>query len=269
MYGIDVAEMGGRVDWTAVKQSGKTFAFVRATEGKTIKDKTFAQNWPAMKMVGIIRGAYHYFHPLTSNPAEQAQEFLKTMGKLEPGDLPPVLDVETKDKSASSAQIVIGMKQWLAIVESAIQQQTGKKIKPIIYTYPNFWNEVMLNPPDFANYPLWIAHYGVATPSIPRTWGVGNWLIHQYAGDVDNVAGIQYRSDLNKFHSIQKGSKGSLVKDIQQRLKDLKKTELNPGLVDGDFGDRTKNAVIAFQRAKQLQADGIVGIKTWIALLWA
>jgi len=40
----------------------------------------------------------------------------------------------------------------------------------------------------------------------------------------------------------------------------------NPGPIDGIFGPRTQNAVIAFQRSRGLVQDGIVGIKTWTAL---
>lgn len=57
---------------------------------------------------------------------------------------------------------------------------------------------------------------------------------------------------------IKKGSSGKAVKVLQAILGGL--------TVDGDFGAKTLNAVIAFQKAKGLEADGIVGPKTWKAL---
>jgi lysozyme len=270
MYGIDVSEHSGRVDWATVKQSGKTFAFVRATEGVTVKDTAFSRHWPVIKTYGtIIRGAYHYFHPLTSDPVKQAQEFLKTVGKLQVGDFPPVLDVETTD-GAGAGTVVNAMKKWLAEVEKAIQQQTSKKLKPIIYTSPNFWINTLGNPSDFASYPLWIAHYGVDEPWVPGSWGTGNWTIHQYEGDTGNIAGVSGHGDLNKFNLIQPGATGPRVKEIQQRLKAFQKPEFDPGNVDGNYGSRTKSAVMAFQKSKNLlPPDGIIGPKTWVALLWA
>ncbi|WP_138500070.1 GH25 family lysozyme [Nostoc sp. PA-18-2419] len=262
MQGIDVFDQDGRVDWTAVKNSGKTFAFVKATEGASIKDSAFAHHWQTMKAVGIIRGAYHFFHPHTSNPVDQAKEFLKTLGKLEPGDLPPVLDVEITDKVSSQA-VINAAKQWLAEVEKALLQQTQKPIKPIIYTFPSFWQQLG-NPSDFANYPLWIAHYGVQNPSIPSAWQ-GQYLIHQFEGDVSGVAGVSGRADLNRFNDLQLGDSGLRVKQLQQQLKDI---GLYTDAIDGHFTDLVKDAIVSFQKSKGLQADGIVGIKTWVTLLW-
>lgn len=37
----------------------------------------------------------------------------------------------------------------------------------------------------------------------------------------------------------------------------------SPGAIDGIFGSGTKNAVVRFQRANNLSADGIVGCNTW------
>lgn len=63
--------------------------------------------------------------------------------------------------------------------------------------------------------------------------------------------------------TLKKGSKGSNVKTLQQKLKDL--GFLN-GKVDGDFGSITQKAVKDFQKSKKLVVDGIVGPKTIEAL---
>lgn len=59
------------------------------------------------------------------------------------------------------------------------------------------------------------------------------------------------------------GSTGSEVVGIQTRLKAW---GYYNGAVDGIFGTATKNAVIKFQKANGLKADGIVGSKTLAAI---
>ena len=59
------------------------------------------------------------------------------------------------------------------------------------------------------------------------------------------------------------GSTGSEVRQIQTRLKAW---GYYSGAVDGIFGTATKNAVIKFQKANGLKADGIVGSKTLAAI---
>jgi len=57
---------------------------------------------------------------------------------------------------------------------------------------------------------------------------------------------------------LRMGDAGSAVKLLQTAL----------GLVaDGDFGPGTKTAVVKFQRARGLYADGVVGQRTWVKLL--
>jgi hypothetical protein len=60
------------------------------------------------------------------------------------------------------------------------------------------------------------------------------------------------------FTPFKKGSKGPRVKKVQTALK-LK--------ADGDFGSGTEKAVIAFQKANGLEANGTVGPKTWAAIV--
>lgn len=65
---------------------------------------------------------------------------------------------------------------------------------------------------------------------------------------------------------LKKGSKGNSVKALQILL-------IGNGYscgfygADGDFGNGTYNAVVKFQKAKGLSQDGVVGAKTWAALL--
>ena len=62
---------------------------------------------------------------------------------------------------------------------------------------------------------------------------------------------------------VSNGSSGIAVKNLQLILNSR---GYNCGTADGVFGAKTKSAVIAFQKAKGLGADGIVGTKTWTAL---
>jgi hypothetical protein len=59
-------------------------------------------------------------------------------------------------------------------------------------------------------------------------------------------------------HLVKPGNRGSNVKLVQQKL------GVKPA--DSVFGPATKAAVVKFQRAHKLPADGIVGPKTWQVL---
>src|SRR5438270_489525 len=62
---------------------------------------------------------------------------------------------------------------------------------------------------------------------------------------------------------LRQGSSGPDVTGLQQKLKDL---GFDPNGVDGNFGPGTRDAIIAFQQSKGLQADGIAGPATLAAL---
>ena len=70
-----------------------------------------------------------------------------------------------------------------------------------------------------------------------------------------------------ELKELKKGSTGSAVKTLQILL--INKFHISCGSAgaDGDFGSNTDHAVKNFQKLKNLDADGIVGAKTWTALL--
>lgn len=61
---------------------------------------------------------------------------------------------------------------------------------------------------------------------------------------------------------LKKGSKGDAVKELQNLLLE-KGYDLGKWGADGIFGTKTKEAVKSFQRAEEIQTDGIVGPVTW------
>ena len=268
MQGIDLYEGAGSVDWPAVAASGVGFAIVKATEGATIRDARFRTHWPAIRHAGLIRGAYHFFYAATSTPEAQADAFLAALGTPEERDLPPTLDIEEASLQSVDAAIVIErLRTWLDRVERRLRTPSGKPLRPLIYTNVDTWNQLG-NPDGFSDHPLWIASPGSGAPEIPVPFGRNDWLIHQTAFE-QSAAGVSGKVDTNVDHALARGAHGARVRDVQQRLKGLLAEALDPGAVDGAFGPKTEAAVRAFQRTRRLTVDGVVGLRTWVTLIWS
>ena len=106
---------------------------------------------------------------------------------------------------------------------------------------------------------VYIKRYNISTQYIPG-FGRPNW------GVVSSNVGNEEVTDAVSYPTIKLGSKGSDVKKAQQLLI-AKGYSCGTAGADGDFGAGTYNAVKKFQAANGLEADGIVGAKTWAALL--
>lgn len=188
IHGIDVSKYQQTISWTAVKEMKVRhirlqFAFIKATEGNSNTDPFFKRNWRKSRQAGITRGAYHFFIA-TKDGRTQAKNFIKRVS-LEPGDLPPVLDVE-QTYGASAATIRKEVKAWLDMVEAHYG------VKPILYTNVDFYETYLED--DFDNYPLWVAHY--LQPEKPR---IGrDWSFWQHS-EQGRVNGILSKVDFNVF----------------------------------------------------------------------
>jgi GH25 family lysozyme M1 (1,4-beta-N-acetylmuramidase) len=170
VQGRDVSFYQGAFDWPGAKASGVTFGYARISDGLTFIDATFATNWASMKSAGVMRGAYQFFEPGQDEVA-QANLMVQKIGKLGDGDLPALVDVEATGGQAP-ATIAAKLRHWLQIVEAG----TGKR--PWIYTGAYFWQD-HVGDTTFGQYPLWIAAYVPACPSIPDGWS--DWTVWQYS----------------------------------------------------------------------------------------
>jgi lysozyme len=184
MHGIDVSSWQGRVDWAAVRRSGRLFAFAKATEGQTFVDSTFSANRQGMAGSGmILRGFYHFARPDRNSAAAEAAHFLRTVGPLGPGEV-AVLDLEV----APGPGVGDWAAEWLALVGQA----TGRT--PIIYSYQSYLASIPTS--RLTAYPLWIAAYGTNSGAIPttppRTDRWSRWAFWQYTSNalVPGVTGV-------------------------------------------------------------------------------
>ena len=200
VHGIDISHYQGDIDWKMLKQTRQgqfpvQFIFMKATEGGDFADDKFVANFDSARAHGFIRGAYHFYNPKT-DAHKQADFFINSV-KLEPGDLPPVLDIEKKSRDIKKLQN--DLKIWLRKVENHYG------VKPIIYASYKFKTKY-LNDSVFDSYPYWIAHYYVDSVKYQ-----GEWKFWQHT-DVGTLPGIDEKVDLNIFNGSSTDLKGLLLK---------------------------------------------------------
>ena len=195
--GIDVSHNNGKPDWGKVAAAAKVFAYAKATEGFTFKDSEFAKNWAAIKHAGMKRGAYHFFHPHTL-PENQADHFCTVVGSLEPGDLPPAVDLEwTKPDPDEWPKVPAADRVGLVLrFLKRVEERLG--MRPIIYSSKEWVHEFIPDATALAAYGLWVADFkSKDKPLIPPAWK--QWVFWQHT-DKGSVAGIKGGVDLDRFN---------------------------------------------------------------------
>ncbi len=221
IYGIDISkyqhEKGRRryaIDWSSLrithlgtqsrkKVSGRVdypvqFIFIKSTEGTTVRNRWYAADYHSARAHGKHVGAYHFFS-LRSRGSDQARYFIKNT-RFNPGDLPPVLDVEclpSQIKKVGADVMWTNIRAFLRVME----QHTG--IKPIIYTNQTFVNRYLPMVPDIVrDYQIWIARYGEYKPEIR----LAIWQLSQDG----RVSGIHGDVDINVFNGYEEEFKDFL-----------------------------------------------------------
>lgn len=179
-------------DFRAMKAAGIAGVFLRAFEGKDLDEHdrgySFHQlRWEA-RAAGLIVGFYQFFRARWPGDY-QAGLFCKALGRLEPGELPPVLDVEVND--GQSPEVARdGVLSWVARMRETIGEP------PMIYTGPYHWKRELQGQQleQLADCPLWIADYRTGPPEIPRPWTAAHFW---QTTDKASFPGVKGNVDLN------------------------------------------------------------------------
>lgn len=192
LRGIDVSRYQPKIDWRALTASGLQFCFIKATEGGRDVDSSFQQHWEGAAAAGLVRGAYHFFRPQIP-VSMQADSFARTVGPLQPGDLPPALDLE-----GTAGWVEIPPANRISLVLNMLGAlETRLHATPIVYVSPWFATEMLMSHAALARFPIWLAQYTEEpTPSIPKPWSRWTFWQHSQSGSLPGISGAV---DLDRF----------------------------------------------------------------------
>jgi lysozyme len=202
--GIDISRHQGTIAWQKVAAAGVKYAYIKATEGASLVDAEFADNWKGTAQNKILRGAYHFFSPGKS-PASQFQNFKKTVA-LQAGDLAPALDLEVDGQNWSALPPADRLPAALELLQ-LLEEHYG--ITPLVYTNKRTVDEVFNGDAGgLTSYPLWVASYkNSPPPTMPAGWSIWRYWQHSDKGTVDGITGAV---DLNRCE----GDPGPVLEEI-------------------------------------------------------
>jgi GH25 family lysozyme M1 (1,4-beta-N-acetylmuramidase) len=200
--GLDVSNWNGTINWATVAAAGYRFAFGKATEGTSYTDATYTANRNGSESAGLVFGAYHFARPTgstiaaaTASAIAQADHFL-AVAAPQPGELPPVLDLETTGKLPPS-RLLAWTLAWLGEVYARLG------VEPFIYTSPLFWKGNLGNSTAAAaaGTLLWIAHWTKASqPVVPAAnWNGSGWTFWQWTNCIA-VKGLKHCADGDRMN---------------------------------------------------------------------
>lgn len=217
MYGLDTSSWQRIVAWPAVAASGRSFAYVKASEGNGRSYPTLDAQYQGAMGAGVITGLYHYALPESepggASPEENADAFAQQINRLGAtrGHLPPALDLEVGDGD---------MSEWAQRFITRLRQQIGYN-RICVYSSASFFSDYIGEHWMDDDVVLWVAHFGAA-PGHPK-YLTKRVAIHQYS-QTGAVPGVDADVDLNyalwPLSQIIDGS-DELTPDQNRMLEDI------------------------------------------------
>jgi GH25 family lysozyme M1 (1,4-beta-N-acetylmuramidase) len=173
VLGIDVSSYQGTVNWKSWKSKGRSFAYVKATEGSTYRNRYFSKQYSGAVDAGFLRGAYHFANPGGKSGKTQAQYFVNHGGgwKNDGKTLPGVLDIEYNPYGSTCYGVSkTTMVSW--INSFVVEYKRLTKRDAVIYTTLDWWSRCTGNTAKFSfTNPLWVARVGTTSPGkLPGRW---------------------------------------------------------------------------------------------------
>ena len=161
MFGIDVSEHNGVLDWGKIKAAGVEFAVIRSGYGVSHVDTQFARNMRGAIAQGIPVGIYHFSYALSAEGAKKEGEFVLSL--LEPyrGEivLPVFFDFEYDTVTYAKKQGVnLGKSAFLSHTEAFCKVIKGAGYTPGVYYNLDYYRNYV-EKDRFSGLVIWYAQY--------------------------------------------------------------------------------------------------------------
>ncbi len=173
VLGIDVSSYQGDVNWKKWDKKGKSFAYIKATEGTSYKNPYFATQYANSFNAGFVRGAYHFANPAGKSGKKQARYFVQYGGAwaADGQTLPGALDIEYNPNGKTCYGLSKKkMRAWIKSFLTEYEDLTGRQA--VIYTTLDWWTMCTGNTTKFRKTnPLWAARWGTEDAGkLPGKW---------------------------------------------------------------------------------------------------
>lgn len=187
--GIDISHHQPVLNWNMVNNQNITFAYIKATEGITLKDRNYKTNYDTSRETNIHIGSYH-FYIFGLSGSEQARNFINT-AKCQTGDMIPAIDVEHSKSNPYSTDSTFSAstRNELITLEKELYDYYG--VHPVIYTNKDCYKLYVKN--LFPDNIIWICDlYNEPSDDIK------NWRLWQFSHE-GKLPGVTEKIDLNYY----------------------------------------------------------------------
>jgi M6 family metalloprotease-like protein len=218
-------------------------------------DFAYDNSWASHKLVRLMEA--DGLEEIEANRDFNAGDIYVQGKTFGPGTVPSSTRYDGKSSSVEVSKITASGSQLSAVfkVGRFIPRTLRKNsIGSMVKTLQCILNSVGANPTLQVD-----GNFGTKTETAVKAFQKSQKLTQ------DGIVGPTTWGELLDIQQIRIGSVGTAVKILQCSLNSK---GLNPVVkVDGKFGAKTEIEVKAFQKSQKLAQDGIVGPKTWRALL--
>lgn len=198
--GIDISHHNILPDWTAIKNAGISFIYIKLSEGVGTPDIKAKEHALTAKQNNLKIGYYHFCRPDTRNGGSvisdataEADEAVNRMSVITKPDLPLVLDLEDQqqwDTPLEPADYLV----WITTFINRIMTKTG--VEPMLYSRKEYLDRKLPRNHNLGKYKLWISLYSARDCNkviCPIGWN--DWVMWQYCED--GIIGSNSKLDIN------------------------------------------------------------------------